>query len=91
MAVPSPEGVRIVFPVITFVLNALTLKYSAIKNPLDQGGFSQFTESCKIMSVVIAIINSFLAGYWNYAKTYEEGLLIENEMHTILEHEEEMY
>ena len=31
MAVPSPEGVRIVFPVINFVLNALTLKYSAIK------------------------------------------------------------
>ena len=90
MAVPSPEGVRIVFPVINFVLNALTLKYSAIKNALDQGGFSQFTESCKIMSVVIAIINSFLAGYWNYAKT-DEGLLIENEMHTILEHEEEMY
>ena len=62
MAVPSPEGVRIVFQVINFVLNALTLKYGAIKNALDQGGFSQFTESCKIMSVVIAIINSFLAG-----------------------------
>ena len=62
MAVPSPEGVRIVFPLITFVLNALTLKYGAIKNALDQGGFSQFTESYKIMSVVIAITNSFLVG-----------------------------
>ena len=62
MAVPSPEGVRIVFPLITFVLNALTLKYSAVKNALDQGGFSQFTESYKIMSVVIAITNSFLVG-----------------------------
>ena len=50
------------FPVINFVLNALTLKDSAIKNALDQGGFSQFTESCKIMSVVIAITNSFLVG-----------------------------
>jgi len=51
-----------VFPVFNFVLNALTLKESAIKNALDQGGFSQFTESYKIMSVVIAIINSFLVG-----------------------------
>ena len=42
------------------------------------------------MSVVIAKTNSFLAGYWNYAKM-DEGLLIENEMHTILEHEEEKY
>ena len=62
MAVLSPEGVRIVFPVINFVLNALTLKESAVKNALDQGGFSQFTESCKIMSVVIAKTNSFLVG-----------------------------
>ena len=63
MAVASPEGVRIVFLLITFVLNALTLKYGAIKkNALDQGGFSQFTESYKIMSVVIAITNSFLVG-----------------------------
>ena len=62
MAVPSPEGVRIVSPVINFVLNALTLKESAVKNALDQGGFSQFTDSYKIMSVVIAITNSFLVG-----------------------------
>ena len=62
MAVPSPEAVSIVFPVINFVLNALTLKESAIKNALDQGGFSQFTESYKIMSVVIAKTNSFLVG-----------------------------
>ena len=62
MAVPSPEGVRIVFPVINFVLNALTLKESAVKNALDQSGFSQFTDSYKIMSVVIAITNSFLVG-----------------------------
>ena len=55
MAVPSPEVVRIVFPVINFVLNALTLKESAIKNALDQDDFSQFTESYKIMAVVIAI------------------------------------
>ena len=62
MAVASPEGVRIVFPVINFVLNALTLKESAVKNALDQGGFSQFTDSYKIMSVVIAKTNSFLVG-----------------------------
>ena len=62
MAFPSPEGVKIVFAVITFVLNAWTLKESAIKNALDQGGFSQFTESYKIMSVVIAIVNSFSVG-----------------------------
>ena len=62
MAFPSPEGVKIVFPVIAFVLNALKLRESAIKNALDQGGCSQFTESYKIMSVVIAIINSFLVG-----------------------------
>ena len=59
---PSPEGVRIVFPVINFVLNALTLKESAVKNALDQGGFSQFTDSYTIMSVVIAKTNSFLVG-----------------------------
>ena len=50
------------FPVINFVLNALTLKESAVKNALDQGGFSQFTDSYKIMSVVIAKTNSFLVG-----------------------------
>ena len=62
MAVLSPEGVRIVFLLITFVLNALTLKESAVKNALDQGGFSQFTDSYTIMSVVIAKTNSFLVG-----------------------------
>ena len=50
------------FPVINFVLNALTLKESAIKNALDQGGFNQFTDSYKIMSMVIAKTNSFLVG-----------------------------